>query len=73
MVQEIYLKLTKDQKLEGIIFSSTLSEYRSLSGNETTHNILCSMPIEQQKREIGYLKNDKFFNKSQYKYNIIRS
>ena len=73
MVQKVYLKLTKDQKLKGIIFSSTLSVNRNLSGNETTHNILCSMPIEQQKREIGYLKDDKFFRKSPYKYNIIRS
>ena len=64
-----YLKLTKEQKKEGIIFSSCLSAYDFECG--TIHEV--KETDTDKWKKIDRLKNDKFFRDSHYKYNIIRS
>ena len=60
-----YLKLTKDQKERGIIFSSILQP------GTTTHEVY--QDDEDKYIVIERLKDDKFFNNSPYKYNEIRT
>lgn len=64
-----YLKLTKEQKERNIIFSSEL--FPSGKVHELTKPITSDEWKEfERKREL--LLDDKFFNNSGYKYNIIR-
>ena len=66
---KIYRKLTKDQKERGVIFSSELvSDDQSLS--KTIHEV---KETDSDKFErIEKLKDDKFFNNSPFKHNLIR-
>jgi hypothetical protein len=67
-MRKIYRKLTKEQKARNVIFSSCLSVDTFESG--TIHEVYSN---EQDKRtKIERLKDDKFFNRSHYKYNIIK-
>lgn len=66
---KIYRKLTKDQKERGVIFSSCLSPTKYENG--TIHEVKKDDPDKENK--ICNLKDDKFFNGSQFKYNIIRT
>ena len=70
MVQKIYRKLTKDQRERNVVFSSTLSIYRTELLNDIVHEVLES--TENKWEIINRLRNDKFFNGSHFKYNIIR-
>lgn len=70
-MRKIYRKLTKDQKERGIIFSSTLSRYTTELTTDTIHEVHKDDPDAYNK--IQRLKDDKFFNNSPWKYNIIRS
>ena len=75
----------KPQKLEPsiiiglerkILFSSTLSEYRFETPESTRHELSESLYVDDYKefeRREGLLKDDSFFNDSQYNYNIIRN
>ena len=60
-----YLKLTKEQKERGVIFSS------ELIGGGQIHEVLGT--DEDIEKTIERLKDDKFFNNSPYSYNEIRS
>lgn len=62
-----YLKLTKDQKERGVVFSSVLI------GDGLDINIHEVMNDQEDKeKKIELLKDDKFFNDSPFKYNLIR-
>lgn len=67
-MRKIYRKLTKDQKDRGVIFSSCLSPCKYETG--TIHEVKKDDPDMEIK--IHRLKDDGFFNGSQFKYNIIR-
>lgn len=73
-MQKIYRGLTKDQKKRGVIFSSALvfSDKNEYSEDVKIHEVFLDMDREERNRIIDNLKNDKFFNDSPYKYNIIR-
>jgi mannose/fructose-specific phosphotransferase system component IIA len=59
-------KLTEEQKSRGVIFSS------ELVGGGIVHEVLNTMTEKEQRRRITNLKDDKFFNNSSFKYNLIR-
>ena len=65
---KIYKKLTKEQKLRGVVFSSCLSVYRTEQKTDTMHEVFNF----EESLKIERLKNDKFFKNSHFKYNIIR-
>ena len=69
-MKKIYKKLTKEQKERGIIFSSCLSEYREEMQNDTIQEVENGQ--DDATEVIARLLNDKFFNKSHFKYNIVR-
>jgi hypothetical protein len=70
-MNKVYKKLTTEQKERGVIFSSTLSKYRFETTEDTKHEVLNT--DKDQEQTISRLKNDKFFNGSHFKYNIVRS
>lgn len=69
-MKKIYKKLTKEQKERDVIFSSCLSEYREEMDDDTIHEV--RKTDEDGDIIIKRLLNDKFFNASHYKYNIVR-
>jgi len=70
-MRKVYKKLTADQKARGVIFSSCLSKYRCEQPGDLVHE------VKEDERDksliIRRLKDDKFFNDSPWKYNIIRT
>ena len=69
-MRKIYKRLTADQKERGVIFSSTLSKATTELKGDLVHEVFASDPDKD--RIIKNLKNDKFFENSPWKYNIIR-
>lgn len=69
-MRKIYKQLTEEQRKKGIVFTSTLSEHTTEWHGDTTHEVLESDKGKEEK--IARLLNDKFFNNSHFKYNIIR-
>ena len=69
MVKKVYKKLTQEQKNRGVFFSSCLSVDRTEREGDTLHEVFKN-DIDEKK--IGRLIDDKFFNKSHFKFNIIR-
>lgn len=79
-MEKIYKKLTEDQIERGIVFSSTLSTEKTEQDGDLIQEV---KDIDQTKDlgnenlriglEIRLLKNDRFFNDSPWKYNIIRN
>ena len=69
-MKKIYKKLTQDQINRGVIFSSTLSKYTTEQTGDTIHEVLKT--DEDKSQVIERLLNDKFFNGSPWKNNIIR-
>jgi hypothetical protein len=70
-MRKIYKKLIVEQKARNIIFSSCLSTQRYELLNDTIHEVLST---DTDKNEtIARLKDDKFFNNSHFKFNIIRT
>jgi hypothetical protein len=66
-MKKIYLKLTKEQRKRGVIFSSCL---KGGGMDETIHEV---KETDEDKHEIiKRLKDDRFFNNSPFKYNEIR-
>jgi hypothetical protein len=59
-----YKELTEEQKARGVIFSS------ELVGGGIVHEVL--KDDEDKNVVIARLLNDRFFNDSPYKYNLIR-
>lgn len=70
-MRKIYRKLTKDQRERGIVFSSTLSRATIELSCDTIHEVHRDDP--EREKKIERLKDDKFFNGSPWRYNIIRS
>jgi hypothetical protein len=68
---KIYKKLTEEQKNRGVVFTSTLSVSKEELAGDLTHEV---MDNDKDKNEtITRLKDDRFFNGSKWKYNIIRN
>lgn len=63
-MRKVYKDLTPDQKARGVIFSS------ELVGGGKVHEVLAD--DENKHKTIERLLDDKFFNSSSYKYNLIR-
>ncbi len=76
---KLYKKLTKDQINKNVIFSSCLSEGREEMESDTIHEVFgigkegVKIDFDENQEEIKRLKNDSFFNNSQFKFNIIRT
>jgi len=69
-MKKIYKKLTEEQLKRNIIFSSCLSEQRTEQTSDTIHEVL--KDDNDISEHIRRLKDDKFFNESHFKFNIIR-
>ena len=69
-MQKVYKKLTEDQKQRGIIFSSCLSVCREEMQEDTIHEV--KNTDEDKNEKMRRLTDDKFFNASHWKFNIIR-
>ena len=69
-MKKLHKRLTKDQLDRKVIFSSTLSTDRTERSSDNIHEVKAT--DEDYKAKIERLLNDKFFNDSPYKYNIIR-
>ena len=70
-----YLKLTTNQKLRGVIFSSTLipeNEDQEAMRHEVLKGGGDRRGCEDAREMIKNLKDDSFFDESSYKYNLIR-
>jgi len=65
-----YLKLIKEQKAEGVIFSSQFIEQDSKVSSARINEVF--LTDSNQEAKIERLLNDKFFNSSQWNVNIIR-
>ena len=63
-MRKLYKRLTEEQKNKGVIFSSQLMP------NGALHEVFKKQ--EDKDITIDRLMNDRFFNKSPYKYNEIR-
>jgi hypothetical protein len=63
-MKKVYKTLTADQKERGVIFSSQLCP------GTTIHEVKAT--DRDRYAVIDRLKDDKFFNNSPYKYNLIR-
>lgn len=76
-MKKLYRKLTKEQKARGVVFSSTLvyEDKDDTRADVYTHEVIGTPEGwigEPQREKIEQLKDDKFFNNSPYKYNLIR-
>lgn len=69
-MKKIRKKLTQDQRARGVIFSSTLSYDTTEHIEDTRHEVFQDDADKYEK--IERLLDDKFFNKSPWKYNIVR-
>ena len=67
---KVHRKLTKDQIERGVIFSSCLSGTKTQIEDGMMHEVL--KDADDIPETIRRLKDDKFFNNSQWSYNIIR-
>ncbi len=67
---KIHRKLTKEQIKQDVIFTSCLSETKTEGKNDFIHKVL--KDADDIPETIRRLKDDKFFNNSQWSYNIIR-
>ena len=75
-MKKIFLNLTNDQKERKVYFSSTLSTAKFETSDATRHEITSDEYIKDwQKAETKEVRltDDKFFNNSHFKFNIIRS
>ena len=69
-MHKICKKLTKEQRDRGVVFSSCLSERTQEMGDDKIHEVFKT--DEDAAETIARLLDDKFFNESHWKYNIIR-
>lgn len=63
-MKKVFKDLTEDQKSRGVVFSS------ELIGGGKVHEVFADE--EDKEERIKRLLDDKFFNDSPYKYNLIR-
>ena len=71
-MKKVYKKLTEEQLKRGVIFSSCLSETRTEMKGNTIHEVFNTESYKEIDEEIKRLLDDKFFNASHWKFNIIR-
>ena len=69
-MKKVYKTLTGDQIKRGVIFSSTLSITRTEKSTDKIHEVFYN--DEDRREHIERLRDDKFFDGSPWKYNIIR-
>ena len=69
-MKKVYKKLTEEQIKRKVVFSSCLSEYRTEMFKDTIHEVF--KKDKDKDETIKLLLEDSFFNKSHWKYNIIR-
>ena len=69
-MRKVYKSLTEDQIARGVCFASTLSVCTTEQDGDFVHEVLWNDPDKD--RIIRNLKDDSFFNRSPWKYNIIR-
>jgi hypothetical protein len=69
-MRKIYRTLTKDQLTRNVIFSSALSISKEGDDDCIIHEVLDNDTDRDD--TIRRLKDDSFFNRSPYNYNIIR-
>ena len=69
-MRKIYKKLTDEQRQRKVIFSSCLSVSTIEHDDDTRHEVLND--DSDGNETIQRLLNDSFFNKSPFKFNIIR-
>jgi hypothetical protein len=67
---KVYHDLTQDQRKRGVIFTSTLSSHKVEVMGDLTHEVMAN--DDDKDKVIARLKDDKFFNASPWRYNIIR-
>jgi hypothetical protein len=75
-MNKVFLDLTQDQKERKVYFSSTLSTAKFETADATRHEITSEEYITDWKKaetKEARLRDDKFFNNSHFKFNIIRS
>lgn len=70
-MRKIYRQLLTEQKKRSVIFSSCLSTQFFETQESNIHEVLKTDEDGEQK--IKRLKDDKFFNNSHFKFNIIRT
>lgn len=70
-MKKVYKKLSREQLKRGVVFSSTLSKYRFETSEDNIHEVFNSDSDKIDK--IARLKDDKFYNQSHFKFNIIRT
>ena len=66
-MKKLYKQLTREQKAKNVIFSSELV---GDGMTQTVHEVTADQPDKWE--VIARLKDDKFFNDSPFKYNLIR-
>lgn len=69
-MRKIYKKLKEEQVKRGVVFSSCLSVGKTELDEDTIHEVFKDTP--EGDIIIRRLKDDKFFNESHFKFNIIR-
>ena len=69
---KVYLELTKEQEDRGVVFSSCLSTEQIEQPGDRIHEVTNDMDEDKKDLKISRLLDDKFFNDSPWKYNIIR-
>ena len=83
---KVYKKLTEEQIKRNVIFSSSLSKWRTEETNAVIHEVFkineedfkakptfeLKQAIQENEDTIKRLLDDKFFNTSPWKFNIIR-
>lgn len=69
-MKKIYKKLTKEQLERNVIFSSCLSRFTIEQPEDRIHEVFKGQIDANE--VIERLLNDKFFNWSDFKYNIVR-
>lgn len=67
---KVYKKLTKEQIKRDVLFSSCLSVERTEQEGDEIHEVL-NLDVDKWDK-IDKLRDDKFFNGSEWRFNIIR-
>jgi hypothetical protein len=71
-MKKVYKKLTSEQKQRNVIFSSQLISDDENINSGVIHEVLSTGNDKENCETIARLKDDKFFNNSPFKYNLIR-
>jgi len=69
-MRKIYRKLLKEQVARGVVFSSCLSKHTTEMSDDRIHEVFST--DEDRESRTARLLDDKFFDASTFKYNIVR-